>query len=53
MVAESVMPMEREEMAGHDAYETVHDAQQGIVRDMTFYNQAAHVLDGRMPDRVY
>jgi len=37
------------------AYETVHDAQQGIARYVTFYNQLRphRALDGRTPDRVY
>ena len=37
------------------AYETVHDAQQGVARYMTFYNQIRphRALDGRTPDRVY
>ena len=37
------------------AYETVHDAQVGIARYMTFYNQIRphRALDGRTPDRVY
>lgn len=37
------------------AYETVHDAHQGVVRYVTFYNQVRshRALDGRTPDRVY
>lgn len=37
------------------AYETVGDAYQGVVHDLTFYNQIRphHGLDGRPPDRVY
>jgi putative transposase len=37
------------------AYETVRDAQQGIARYVTFYNQLRphRALDGRTPDRVY
>jgi len=37
------------------AYETVHDAQQGIARYVTFYNQLRphRALDGRTPDGVY
>ena len=37
------------------AYETVHDAQVGVTRYMTFYNQIRphRALDGRTPDRVY
>ncbi|QPD03646.1 MAG: transposase [Candidatus Nitrospira kreftii] len=37
------------------AYETIHDAQQGVTRYMTFYNQSRphRALDGRTPDRVY
>jgi len=36
-------------------YETIRDAQQGVTRCMTFYNQIRphHALDGRTPDRVY
>jgi putative transposase len=43
-----------EEVSLH-AYETVHDAQVGIARYMTFYNQIRphRALDGRTPDRVY
>jgi putative transposase len=37
------------------AYETVHDAHQGVARYVTFYNQIRphRALDGRTPDRVY
>ena len=37
------------------AYETVRDAQDGVARCMTFYNQIRphRVRDGRIPDRVY
>jgi putative transposase len=37
------------------AYETVRDAQDGMVRYLTFYNQLRphRALDGRTPDRVY
>jgi putative transposase len=37
------------------AYETVRDAQDGIARYMSFYNQIRphRALDGRTPDRVY
>lgn len=37
------------------AYETVSDAQQGVARYVTFYNQIRphRALDGRTPDRVY
>lgn len=37
------------------AYETVSDAQQGVGRYLTFYNQIRphRALDGRTPDRVY
>jgi putative transposase len=37
------------------AYETVSDAQQGIARYVTFYNQLRphRARDGRTPDRVY
>ena len=37
------------------AYETVRDAQDGVARYMTFYNQirAHRARDGRTPDRVY
>jgi putative transposase len=37
------------------AYETVRDAQDGVARYMTFYNQIRppRALDGRTPDRVY
>jgi putative transposase len=37
------------------AYETVRDAQQGIARYVTFYNQLRphRALDGRTPDHVY
>ena len=35
--------------------ETVHDAQEGQARYLTFYNQLRPhcALDGRPPDRVY
>jgi len=37
------------------AYETVRDAQEGVARYMTFYNEIRphRALDGRTPDRVY
>ena len=37
------------------AYETVRDAQEGMARYLTFYNQLRphRALDGRTPDRVY
>ena len=37
------------------AYETVHDAHQGVARYVTFYNEIRphRALDGRTPDRVY
>ena len=37
------------------AYETIHDAQQGVTRYMTFYNRIRphRALDGRTPDCVY
>ncbi len=37
------------------AYETMHDAHQGVARYVTFYNQIRphRALDGRTPDRVY
>jgi putative transposase len=37
------------------AYETVHDAHQGVARYVAFYNQIRphRALDGRTPDRVY
>jgi len=37
------------------AYDTVTDAQDGIARYLTFYNQLRphRALDGRTPDRVY
>jgi putative transposase len=37
------------------AYETVRDAQEGVARYLTFYNQLRphRALDGRTPDRVY
>lgn len=37
------------------AYESVHDAQQGIARSVTFYNQLRphRARDGRTPERVY
>ena len=43
-----------EEVYRH-AYETVRDAQDGVARYMTFYNQIRphRALDGRTPDRVY
>ena len=37
------------------AYETMHDAHQGVARYVTFYNQIRphRAFDGRTPDRVY
>ncbi|MDR4468206.1 MAG: IS3 family transposase [Nitrospira sp.] len=37
------------------AYETIHEAHQGVTRYVTFYNQLRphRALDGRTPDRVY
>ena len=37
------------------AYETVRNAQEGVARYMTFYNEIRlhRALDGRTPDRVY
>ena len=37
------------------AYETLHDAQEGLAQYLTFYNQLRphRALDGHTPDRVY